>query len=100
MSYRIIIDLFFLSFFGGIFTVPQFAELQRITSSQELSRIIAGNNIINALAMVSVSVMLMIFHQMGFNLSVIFGVLGVLNMVMSIVLIFYYRQEFNKFWRF
>lgn len=100
MSYRVLIDLFFLSFFGGVFTVPQFAELQRITSKLELSRIIAGNNIINSLAMVSVSLMLMILHQLGFNLSIIFGVLGVLNMLMSVTLIFYYRNEFNKFWRF
>ncbi|MBC7538869.1 MAG: MFS transporter [Bacteriovorax sp.] len=100
MSTRIILDLFFLSLFGGVFTVPQFAELQRITSGLELSRIIAGNNIINALAMVSVSVLLMILHQQHLSLSIIFGVLGFLNMVMSVVLIFYYRGEFNKFWRF
>jgi MFS family permease len=100
MSARVIGDLFFLSFFGGIFTVPQFAELQRITGTHELSRIIAGNNIINALAMVSVSVMLMILHQMHFPLSIIFGVLGVLNILMGVALIFFYRHEFNKFWRF
>ncbi|MDD4975139.1 MAG: MFS transporter [Bacteriovorax sp.] len=100
MSTRIILDLFFLSLFGGVFTVPQFAELQRITSGLELSRIIAGNNIINALAMVSVSILLMILHQQHLSLSIIFGILGVLNVVMSIILIFFYRAEFNKFWRF
>lgn len=100
MSARVIGDLFFLSFFGGIFTVPQFAELQRITGAHELSRIIAGNNIINALAMVSVSVMLMILHQLHFPLSIIFGVLGILNILMGVGLIFFYRHEFNKFWRF
>lgn len=100
MSTRIVIDLFFLAFFGGVFTVPQFAELQRVTGIHELSRIIAGNNIINALAMVSVSVMLMILHQMHFSLAIIFGLLGVLNILMSVTLIFFYRREFNKFWRF
>jgi ABC-type Fe3+-siderophore transport system permease subunit len=100
MSFRVLIDLFALSFFGGIFTVPQFAELQRITSQGELSRIIAGNNIINALAMVSVSLMLMIFLQKHLNLSIIFGILGFLNMSMCIYLIFFYRNEFNKFWNF
>ncbi|MGZ3807841.1 MAG: MFS transporter [Bacteriovorax sp.] len=100
MSTRVILDLFFLSFFGGVFTVPQFAELQRVTSHAELSRIVAGNNIINSLAMVAVSILLMIFHQLGFSLSVIFELLGILNIFMSIALIFFYRREFNKFWRF
>lgn len=100
MSSRIIFDLFFVALFGGFFTVPQFAELQRISSGLELSRIIAGNNILNAMAMVSVSLLLMIFHQLKFSLSIIFGILGFLNVLMSIVLIFYYRNEFNKFWRF
>ncbi|RPJ78547.1 MAG: MFS transporter, partial [Alphaproteobacteria bacterium] len=59
MRVRIIIDLFLLALFGGFFTVPQFAELQRISSGMELSRIIAGNNILNAMAMVSVSLLLM-----------------------------------------
>ena len=100
MSTRVIIDLFFLSFFGGVFTVPQFAELQRVSGHLELSRIIAGNNIINALAMVSVSVLLMVLHLLKCPLSIIFGILGFLNFLMSISLIFYYRSDFNKFWRF
>lgn len=100
MSTRIIIDLFLLALFGGFFTVPQFAELQRISKGLELSRIIAGNNILNAMAMVAVSIILMILHQQKFSLSIIFGFLGFLNVLMSIVLIFFYRSEFNKLWRF
>ena len=95
-----IIDLLGLALFGGFFTVPQFAELQRITSGLELSRIIAGNNIINSLAMVTVSILLMILLQKEFSLSTIFGVLGFLNLAMSIGLILFYRFEFNKIWRF
>jgi len=100
MSIRFILDLFFLAICGGIFTVPQFAELQRITSGVELSRIIAGNNIINSFAMVSVSILLMVLLQLQFSYSIIFGLIGTLNVVMSMVLIYFYRNEFNKFWRF
>ncbi|MFA6237782.1 MAG: MFS transporter [Bacteriovorax sp.] len=99
-SLRVILDLFFLAMFGGFFTVPQFAELMRISSSAELSRIIAGNNILNALGMVSVSLILMTLHQQKLSLSIIFGIIGFLNVLMSVALIFYYRREFNKFWRF
>jgi len=99
-SYRIIFDLFFIALFGGTFTVPQFAELQRITSRHELSRIIAANNIINAAAMVLVSLLLMILHQYHFEIDFVFRILGLFNIIMSICLIFYYRVEFNKYWRF
>ena len=100
MSARTIVDLFLLSLFGGMFTVPQFAELQRVTKDSELSRIVAGNNIINALAMVSVSILLMLFHQQKFSLSLIMAILGGLNIGMCIALLYFYKEEFNKFWRF
>ena len=100
MSLRVIFDLFLLSVFGGMFTVPQFAELQRITKSDELSRIVAGNNIINAIAMVTISLILMIFHQQSFSLSLIMGILGCFNILMCVALMYFYKEEFNKFWRF
>jgi preprotein translocase subunit SecF len=89
-----------LSLFGGMFTVPQFAELQRVTKESELSRVVAGNNVINALAMVSVSILLMIFHQQKLSLSTILALLGFLNILMCMGLMYFYKAEFNKFWRF
>lgn len=99
-SARVIFDLFMLSLFGGMFTVPQFAELQRVTKESELSRVVAGNNVINSLAMVSVSILLMIFHQQKFSLSTILALLGFLNIMMCMGLMYFYKEEFNKFWRF
>jgi MFS family permease len=100
LSIRVVIDLFLLSFCGGMFTVPQFAELQRITADNELSRIIAGNNIINSLAMVTISVILMFFHQQKYSLSLILGILGFFNIGMCIALLYFYKEEFNKLWGF
>lgn len=100
MAIRLILDLFFLSVFGGMFTVSQFSDLQRITAGNELSRVIAGNNIINALLMVLVSVLLMVMHQMKLPLHAIMAVLGIFNIFMCIVLLFFYKEEFNKVWRF
>lgn len=99
-SIRVIADLFLLSLFGGMFTVPQFAELQRVTPDGELSRIVAGNNIINSLSMVSVSLFLMFFHSQKFSLSLILAILGFFNIMMCIALMYFYKEEFNKFWRF
>lgn len=99
-SLRFIIDLFLLSFSGGVFTVVQFAELQRIVESEFLSRVFAGNNIINSMAMVSVSVLLMIFHSMHFSFALMMGILGGLNLLMCMGFLFLYKEDFNRFWKF
>ena len=99
-SFRVIFDLFMLALFGGMFTVPQFAELQRVTKESELSRMVAGNNVINSLSMVSVSLLLMIFHQQKLSLATILSILGFLNILMCMSLMYFYKEEFNKFWRF
>jgi MFS family permease len=100
MSTRTVVGLFLMSMFGGMFTVSQFTELQRITPDEELSRVVAANNIVNALMMVSVSILLMFLHKQHFPLHVIIVILGMLNIGMCLVLLFYYKEEFNKFWGF
>ena len=91
-SWRLLIDLFFLSFCGGMYTVTQFAELQHLAPSNEISRIVAGNNVLNSLFMVVVSILLMVFHQQLFPLWLIFAILGALNILVGFVLVFFHRQ--------
>jgi MFS family permease len=47
-SLRIALDLALIGMFAGIYVVPLFAFIQQRTPSDRLSRVIAGNNIINA----------------------------------------------------
>ena len=47
-SLRVLGDLLGIGIFGGFFLVPLFALVQNRTPRSELSRVIAGNNIINA----------------------------------------------------
>ena len=47
-SWRILMDLAMIGVFGGFFLVPLFALVQSRTPRSELSRVIAGNNILNA----------------------------------------------------
>jgi 1-acyl-sn-glycerol-3-phosphate acyltransferase len=47
-SLRVMGDLLGIGVFGGLFLVPLFAMVQNRTPRSELSRVIAGNNIINA----------------------------------------------------
>jgi 1-acyl-sn-glycerol-3-phosphate acyltransferase len=54
-SLRILLDLAMIGVFGGFFLVPLFALVQNRTPKSELSRVIAGNNILNALFIVAAS---------------------------------------------
>lgn len=92
-SWRLLIDLFSLSFCGGMYTVTQFAELQQVAPSNEISRIVAGNNVLNSLFMVTVSLLLMVFYQQEFPLWLIFSILGILNIVVGFALTYFHRQE-------
>jgi MFS family permease len=99
-SYRFLTDLFLISFFGGIFTVSQYSELQRIVDKTSLSQVIAGNNILNALFMVMVSLLIMVLHKMNLNLAVIFGIVGILNIGACMLLVFFHKKEFENWWSF
>ncbi|MGE0222398.1 MAG: acyl-[ACP]--phospholipid O-acyltransferase [Acetobacteraceae bacterium] len=52
-GWRIVIDLFLLAACGGIFSVPLYAIIQEISRPDERSRMVAANNIMNALFMVA-----------------------------------------------
>lgn len=97
---RVLFDLFLLSFFSGIFTVVQYAELQRIVAKESLTQVVAGNNILNAFFMVVVSLFLMLLFHLEFSLSLILGILGMMNMAVGVLLAFFHDVEFNKLWRF
>ena len=51
-GYRVLLDLLGIGVFGGFYIVPLFAFIQHRANPKHLSRIIAANNIINALLMV------------------------------------------------
>ena len=53
--WRLMADLFLLSLFAGLFSVPMYALIQHRTARAECARIIAANNIINAMFMIASS---------------------------------------------
>lgn len=83
-SWRILIDLALVGAFGGIYSVPLFAMIQERANRQHLSRIIAANNILNALFMVSASIMAIVFLNMGMTIPQLFLVLAALNAAVAI----------------
>lgn len=97
---RVLVDLFFISFFGGMFTVPQFTMIQKLAEPRVLSRLIAGNNIWNAIFMVSISVFLMFLFSLKLHLSWVLAIVGMMNLLMSLVLSYVHREEYNRFLKF
>ncbi len=67
--WRILFDLFMLSVSGGLFSVPLYALIQERAEPTHRSRIIAANNIVNAIFMV-VSALLAIALIKFFNFGV------------------------------
>jgi 1-acyl-sn-glycerol-3-phosphate acyltransferase len=73
-----------LGAFGGFYSVPLYALIQQRSERKHLSRIIAANNIINAIFMVLASLLSMAVLAMGFSIPELFIVLALLNAVVAI----------------
>ncbi|HUD97734.1 MAG TPA: MFS transporter [Woeseiaceae bacterium] len=82
-SWRVLIDLALLGAFGGFYIVPLYAMIQQRAESSQLSRIIAANNIINALFMVAAAVMAIVLLNAGLSIPQLFLVLAVLNALVA-----------------
>ena len=80
---RVWIDLAMIGAFGGFYSVPLYALIQKRSERSHLSRIIAANNIINSLLMVGASVMSMILLNAGMSIPELFLVIAVLNALVA-----------------
>jgi 1-acyl-sn-glycerol-3-phosphate acyltransferase len=83
-SPRILIDLFLIGMFGGFFIVPLYALIQIRSEPSHRSRVIAGNNILNAAFVVIAAVTAISFLSAGLSIAQIFLVTAVLNAVVAI----------------
>ena len=83
-SLRILIDILMLGAFGGFYSVPLYALIQQRSERSHLSRIIAANNIINALFMVVASLLSITVLSLGFSIPELFLILAALNALVAI----------------
>ena len=81
---RIWFDLAMIGAFGGFYSVPLYALIQKRSKREHLSRIIAANNIINALLMVGAAVMSMALLRSGFSIPELFLIIAVLNALVAV----------------
>lgn len=83
-TWRILIDLTMLGAFGGFYSVPLYALVQKRSQPQQLSRVIAANNIINSIFMVVASLLSIVILQAGFSVPELFVVLAILNILVAV----------------
>jgi hypothetical protein len=83
-NWRILADLALVGAFGGFYSVPLYALIQKRSERQHLSRIIAANNIINSLFIVVAALISIILLKSGFSIPQLFLFIAVLNAVVAI----------------
>ncbi len=81
---RVLADVMLLGAFGGFYSVPLYALIQQRSERKQLSRVIAANNIINALFMVVASLLSIALLGVGFSIPELFVVLALLNAVVAV----------------
>jgi 1-acyl-sn-glycerol-3-phosphate acyltransferase len=81
--WRVMADLALLSLFAGLYSVPMYALIQLRSQSTHRARIIAANNILNALFMIASSVIAGAMLKAGITIPQIFLFVGLLNAVVA-----------------
>lgn len=81
---RVCFDLFATAVFGGVFSVPLYTLLQQRSPADVRSRVIAGNNVLNAVFMVAASGLLFLFGALGVQSHQVFLILAVMNVCVAV----------------
>ncbi len=81
-------DLFGIAICGGLYIVPLYAILQARSEPHYRARLIAVNNVLNALAMVGASGFIFWLSDEGLSIPAIFLAIGLLNIPVTLYVSF------------
>jgi MFS family permease len=85
-NWRLLADIAFIGLFGGFYIVPLYAFIQTRAEKSRQSRVIAANNILNAMFMViSAGFSILLFKQ-GFSIPQLFMATAILNIAVTVYL--------------
>jgi 1-acyl-sn-glycerol-3-phosphate acyltransferase len=82
--WRVLLDLTLLSLFAGLYSVPMYALIQLRSQPTHRARIIAANNILNALFMIVSAVLAGALLKVEFSIPQIFLFVGLANAVVAL----------------
>ena len=101
VDWRLLADIGLIGFFGGIYVVPFYALIQSRAQKTHQSRVVAANNILNALFMVISAVFAMVIFKLGLNILQLFLITALMNALVIIYLCLRQPEYFNRMrsWR-
>ncbi|MBK9114704.1 MAG: MFS transporter [Betaproteobacteria bacterium] len=82
--WRVVADLMLIGLFGGFYIVPLYALIQERSEASHRSRIIAANNILNAVFMVASAGFAIVLLGQGLSIAELFLVTAILNAVIAL----------------
>jgi len=83
-AWWVLIDILGLGTFGGLYIVPLYALIQSRTALEERSRVVAANNILNALFMVISAIFsILILTVAGLSIPQLFLAVALLNVLVA-----------------
>jgi len=82
--WRVAADILLIGMFGGFYIVPLYALIQERSAPSHRSRIIAANNILNALFIVASAAIAIGLLKAGLTIPQLFLVVGVMNAVVAL----------------
>ena len=83
-SVRVMIDIVMLGVSGGIYIVPLYALVQQRSELKKRSRIIAANNVLNALFMVVAALYALFILSTGVTVSTLFLIMAIMNVIVTL----------------
>lgn len=96
-NWRLVLNIFLLGFFGGVYIVPLYALIQSRSNPKRRSRIIAGNNILNALFIIAAGLYAIVLTQAGLTIPQLFLVAAILNAVVALYIYTLIPEFFMRF---
>ena len=94
---RLTVDVVLIGFFGGLYIVPLMALVQQRSEPAHMSRVIAGNNIINALLMVLSAIVAITMLSSGFSIAELFLLVAILNAIVAVYIYSLVPEFFMRF---
>jgi 1-acyl-sn-glycerol-3-phosphate acyltransferase len=95
--WRVMADLALLSLFAGLYSVPMYALIQLRSQPTHRARIIAANNILNALFMIASSIIAGVLLKSGATIPQIFLLVGIANAVVACYIFMLVPEYFLRF---
>jgi len=94
---RLTVDVVLIGFFGGLYIVPLMALVQQRSEPSHMSRVIAGNNIINALLMVLSAIVAITMLSSGFSIAELFLLVAIFNAIVAVYIYSLVPEFFMRF---